>query len=49
MEGEINPLDVATVFIIAYKVPAKLGAKSCKFCRFVSVAAPFDPNDVLMQ
>lgn len=33
--------------IIAYNVPAKFGAKSCEFCRFVKVAAPLNPKEAV--
>lgn len=28
-----------------YSVPAKLGARSCEFCKLVSVAAPLNPKE----
>lgn len=31
-----------------YNEPAKLGAKSCEFCKLVNVEAPFRPNDAVI-
>lgn len=38
-----------TQFIIEYKKPAKFGAKSCEFCKFVIVDAPFEPSDAVIS
>ena len=43
--GAIKPDVVPTAFIMPYSVPAKLGAKSCEFCKFVKVAQPLNPSD----
>ena len=43
-EGVMKPVVVPTKLIIPYRVPAKLGAKSCEFCRFVTVDAPLKPK-----
>lgn len=44
----MKPLEVPIKFIIEYNVPAKFGARSCVFCRFVRVADPFKPNEAVM-
>lgn len=36
-------------FAIPYKDPAKFGAKSCEFCRFVKVEAPLLPKDNVIK
>lgn len=46
--GLMNPLVVPTKLMIPYKLPAKFGAKSCEFCKFVMVAAPLNPRDNVM-
>lgn len=43
--GVMNPVDVAAKLINPYNVPAKLGAKSCAFWRFVIVELPLNPSD----
>ena len=48
MIGEIKPLVVPTKFMMPYSVPAKFGARSCEFCKFVIVAAPLNPSDNVM-
>ena len=46
--GEMKPLVVPTKLMIPYNVPAKFGAKSCEFCKFVIVAAPLNPSESVM-
>lgn len=37
-----------TKLIIEKSEPAKFGAKSCEFCKLVTVAAPLKPRDNVM-
>lgn len=46
--GEITPEVVPMQLIIPYRVPAKFGDKSWEFCKFVAVAAPLNPNDIVI-
>ena len=46
--GVKNPVVVPKKFITPYNVPAKFGARSCEFCKFVSVEAPLKPSDVVI-
>lgn len=48
INGEMNPLVVPTKLMIPYSEPAKFGARSCEFCRFVIVAAPLKPSERVM-
>lgn len=43
--GPKNPEDKPIKLIIEYNVPAKFGARSCEFCKFVNVAEPLNPNE----
>lgn len=43
------PLVIPMQFMMEYNVPAKFGAKSCAFCRFVIAAAPFAPNEAVIR
>lgn len=47
--GEIKPDVLPTQLIIPYKVPAKLGARSCEFCKLVSVEAPLKPREKVIR
>lgn len=47
--GVIKPAVVPAVFIMPYTVDAKLGARSCEFCKFVRVAAPFMPSESVIN
>lgn len=42
--GVMKPVVVPTKLMIPYRVPAKFGARSCEFCRFVTVDAPLKPK-----
>lgn len=41
----MNPDVVPIKLIVPYSVPAKFGAKSWEFCKFVKVDAPLNPSD----
>lgn len=43
-----KPVVVPIKLISPYSVPAKFGAKSCEFCKFVKVDAPLKPSDVVI-
>lgn len=43
--GPKIPDDRPMTLIIEYSVPAKLGARSCEFCKLVNVAAPLKPKE----
>lgn len=47
--GVMNPVVVPTKLIIPYNVPAKFGAKSCEFCKLVTVEAPLNPKLSVMR
>lgn len=43
--GPKNPEENPIKLIIEYNVPAKFGARSWEFCKFVNVAEPLNPNE----
>lgn len=46
--GVKNPVVVPMKLIIPYILPAKFGARSCEFCKLVSVDAPLKPSDIVI-
>lgn len=47
-QGVMKPVVVPKKLIRPYNVPAKLGAKSCEFCKLVTVEAPLNPSDTVI-
>lgn len=46
--GVRKPVVVPRKLITPYNDPAKFGAKSWEFCKFVNVDAPLKPNDIVI-
>lgn len=47
--GVRKPVVVPKKLIIPYNVPAKFGARSCEFCKFVNVDAPLKPSEIVIM